>query len=286
MAIIRGLRPADRFAQISNAALSDTRLSYRARGVLAYLLSRPIGWRTSAENLANTGAEGRDAIRTALNELETHGYLIREKQQGPDGRWSTDVYVYDDPQEQPAITDDGFPGLGTDDGFPVVGKPAVGSPAVGFPGPIRKKETKKERGGKAVITPAQVTTLPVASPAPPKSEFRPKALTRPDRCPVHQDEDDAPPCRPCKDARVAWESGAEERAREEKHRAARAEADAIRERRRLELIDVLHCRMCDDDGRVNGRGICYHLPEADEITTRGAEAAREALKARRVPVPA
>lgn len=95
--IIRAERPSDRFAQISNDTLADKRLSYRARGVLAYLLSRPVGWTTSREAIARQGTEGRDAIGTALRELEAVGYVRRVRTQDAGGRWSTATYVFDSP---------------------------------------------------------------------------------------------------------------------------------------------------------------------------------------------
>lgn len=99
--IVRGERPADRFAQISNAALADERLSFRARGLLAHLLSLPIGWTTDSVALAKGTKEGRDAIRTALNELVDHGYLVRVRSQDAQGQWRTDVHVTDIPSPTP-----------------------------------------------------------------------------------------------------------------------------------------------------------------------------------------
>lgn len=96
--IVRAPRPADRFAQISNAALGDERLSFRARGILAFLLSRPVGWRTDATTLARGAREGRDAIRTALAELEVTGYLHRVRERGDGGRWVHTSYVTDAPE--------------------------------------------------------------------------------------------------------------------------------------------------------------------------------------------
>lgn len=100
--IIRGSRPADQFAQISNQALEDARLSYRARGLLAYMLSRPEGWTTDATRLAaGKSTEGRGAILTALKELENHGYLVRRRTQDRRGRFSTDTYVTEFPENDP-----------------------------------------------------------------------------------------------------------------------------------------------------------------------------------------
>lgn len=96
--IIRAPRPAASFTILENAILRDYRLSYRARGILAYLLSMPDNWRTSSDHLARMGAEGRDAIRSALQELEQRGYLRRRKLQNESGQWVTETYVFDSPQ--------------------------------------------------------------------------------------------------------------------------------------------------------------------------------------------
>lgn len=97
--IRRGPRRADHFTIISNAALTDSRLSFRARGVLMWLLSKPADWRTRSESIAaQSPREGREAIRTAMRELEEFGYLVREKIQDPaTGRWSTIQTVYEEP---------------------------------------------------------------------------------------------------------------------------------------------------------------------------------------------
>ncbi len=66
-------RPA-RYVAVANSTIRDTRLSFRARGVLAYLLSQPDDWNVSADRIAAAGTEGREAVRTALRELRAAGY--------------------------------------------------------------------------------------------------------------------------------------------------------------------------------------------------------------------
>lgn len=66
------------YTQLPNAWLRDGRLSYRARGVLAEIMTNRDGWDISEEKLVQNGPEGRKAIRAAIKELVEHGYLRRE----------------------------------------------------------------------------------------------------------------------------------------------------------------------------------------------------------------
>ena len=98
--IVRAKRPDRGFTILDNAVLRDERLSYRAAGILANILSRPDNWKADYRSLARgEGREGEAAVRTALKELERHGYLIRHRRRDERGRWSWEQYVYDTPRE-------------------------------------------------------------------------------------------------------------------------------------------------------------------------------------------
>lgn len=148
MAIQRAPRPAQGFTVLRNQVIRDSRLSYRARGVLVTILSQPDHWKTDARTLERGGAEGRDAIRAALRELEATGYLVRQRVQDDRGRWSTASIVYDDPQAAPEPVQETLEAVGMDakaDGLPTPGIPAVGSPTVGPDGAKRSTNVEVPR---------------------------------------------------------------------------------------------------------------------------------------------
>lgn len=96
--IVRSPRPEDHFSTFSNEIIRDTRLSYKARGILLDLLSRPDNWRVSAKMLAANGVDGRDAIMSGLKELRDLGYIVTQRSQDDKGLWSTESVVYDTPR--------------------------------------------------------------------------------------------------------------------------------------------------------------------------------------------
>jgi hypothetical protein len=101
MPLIRGHHSFDdQFAQIPNAWLRDSRLSLKAIGLLAQIMTHVPGWNMSINSLANRNNVGRDQIRTAIQELEEFGYLTRE-QSREDGKFSETIWRTSDPTEIP-----------------------------------------------------------------------------------------------------------------------------------------------------------------------------------------
>ncbi|WP_053634502.1 MULTISPECIES: hypothetical protein [unclassified Streptomyces] len=98
--IRRGPMAADvigrNFMTVFNAAVRDRRLSRRARGLLVEILSHRDGFGISEASLLANGPEGRDAIRTALRELEQYGYLHRRQERDEKGRMGESVFEVTD----------------------------------------------------------------------------------------------------------------------------------------------------------------------------------------------
>jgi hypothetical protein len=65
---------------------SDPRLSWEARGVMAYLLSKSDDWRIIVADLINQADAGRDKVYQILGELATAGYLTRTQGRDERGR--------------------------------------------------------------------------------------------------------------------------------------------------------------------------------------------------------
>lgn len=68
-------RASDRFTMILNEALRDSRLSWRAKGILAGCLTHVSDFRFNKAWILSHGTEGRDAVTAALAELRDLGYL-------------------------------------------------------------------------------------------------------------------------------------------------------------------------------------------------------------------
>lgn len=86
------------YTVMSNFHLRDRNLSLRSIALLSIMLSLPEDWDYSLRGLARICKDGRDAIGTALKELEKYGYLKREQKRDSHGRLSDIEYtVYEYP---------------------------------------------------------------------------------------------------------------------------------------------------------------------------------------------
>lgn len=134
--IIRAPRDKEHpYFSLRRKTAQDTRLSFEARGALVYLLSRPGNWDINLADLQREGGCGRDRALRILKELETQGYLIREKQTfGEKHRFNPVVLVV---QEIPS----------TENPSTVPGSPSPENPITDDPitdGPITENTTHTE----------------------------------------------------------------------------------------------------------------------------------------------
>lgn len=73
------------FTIVSNEFLKDARLSWKAKGIIAYVAMLPDDWVLNMRDLTNRATDGRDSLYSGIKELETCGYCAKTMQRNPDG---------------------------------------------------------------------------------------------------------------------------------------------------------------------------------------------------------
>lgn len=142
--IIRTFKKRHNFVIIDKTALEDARLSYKARGILGFLLCKPDGWITNTQNLVNNSdKDGKESVASGLKELEVCGYLRRKRVRDSKGCFRWEINVFETPEDRSRWEREAFASI---DGFPGDGKPGDGKTGDGKPGYILNKEvvTTKE----------------------------------------------------------------------------------------------------------------------------------------------
>jgi hypothetical protein len=125
----------------------DTNLTWNARGILAYLFSKPDSWNPTLEDLIKqtSGSRNplrRDGVRNALAELEEKGYIVRRQERrsgGTLGDWACDIYESPRP-----VTPN--PSPVTPQTTPVTPEPATAQPATANTTLDNTDRTKDYRG--------------------------------------------------------------------------------------------------------------------------------------------
>ena len=105
MAILRK-NNRESFTVVCNEAIRDEELSLKALGLLVHLLSLPDNWEFSEDGLIKIfKKDGQASIRSGLKELESRGYLKRERNRDEKGRLiSVEWTVYEKPRlENPSL---------------------------------------------------------------------------------------------------------------------------------------------------------------------------------------
>jgi hypothetical protein len=94
--IIRQKRKAN-YTVIPNEMLNNTELSFKAKAILCYLLSKPDKWSVYLSQLAKASTDGYESVVSGMNELIAKRYVFRQPNSGVNpGGW--EYFVYDEPQ--------------------------------------------------------------------------------------------------------------------------------------------------------------------------------------------
>lgn len=82
------------YVMIDRRPVDNPALSFKAKGILTYLLSRPDGWEVSVADLIKHGKEGEGAVRSGLKELKLAGHMkyTKSRNQGRITGWLIEVF--------------------------------------------------------------------------------------------------------------------------------------------------------------------------------------------------
>ena len=141
------------YTVMSNYHLRDKSLSLKAKGLLSQILSLPEDWDYTLSGLCYINRESKDAIRSAVNELERAGYIERHQTTDEGGKFSSNEYII---HEQPVSLP------------PSLDKPSSENPTTGKPTSENPTQLNKDRVTKdQAITDRSIThSFPSLSPPP------------------------------------------------------------------------------------------------------------------------
>ena len=100
MAIIKHDTHLRCYTVMNNTCLQDPNMSMKAKGLYAYLMSLPEDWVLHQTELKRHFKDGRDSIRTAVNELIENGYVTKVDTRNELGQIVDCTYtVYEEPRK-------------------------------------------------------------------------------------------------------------------------------------------------------------------------------------------
>ena len=155
LAVFRVEKSSD-YTVMSNHHLRNHALSLKAKGLLSQMLSLPEEWDYTLAGLAEINKESKDAIRSAVEELEQAGYIQRRQTQDKTGKFSGNEYVIREMPVPPDTEQDCPPDVDNDGeqrepdtaspllDFPTTEKPSTEKPLTENPTELNKDISSKD----------------------------------------------------------------------------------------------------------------------------------------------
>lgn len=85
------------YTVMSNYHLKDKKLSFKAKGLLSYMLSLPNEWDYSLVGLCKASKDSKTSIQSALKELKENRYLQTTRERTENGRFIWIYNIYEQP---------------------------------------------------------------------------------------------------------------------------------------------------------------------------------------------
>ena len=92
MGIIRIDKTAGNYFIASKYYVEDEKISWKAKGIMSYLFSKPDDWQIYQTQLEKVSIDGKASVRSTINELIDNGYMTRQSRRKSNGDF--DGYDY------------------------------------------------------------------------------------------------------------------------------------------------------------------------------------------------
>jgi hypothetical protein len=93
------------YVMVNKGYLEDKEISFKAKGLLTYLLSRPDDWKVYISHLKKISTDGRDSVGNAIKELMKKGYITRSETPKSKGKYTGYKYtVFESPKNRNGLT--------------------------------------------------------------------------------------------------------------------------------------------------------------------------------------
>lgn len=96
---IKRAKRTENFTVVRNEYLHDVNLSWKAKGLITYIMSLPPDWQLNLTDLKKRSKDGRDATAAGLRELIDNGYCQRSKMRSDGGTFLRCEYEVSDIKE-------------------------------------------------------------------------------------------------------------------------------------------------------------------------------------------
>jgi hypothetical protein len=100
------------FAQVHKYLINDKSISFKAKGIMLYLLSKPDDWQVYETDIRNHATDGQTSVSSGIEELMEAKYLERSRIRNEKGHFKGYEYkVYEVPYDS-KLTESGFSQIG------------------------------------------------------------------------------------------------------------------------------------------------------------------------------
>lgn len=88
------------YVLVNKCFIYDKKISFKAKGILMYCLSRPDNWQFYEEEISNNSVEGISSVKSGLKELRDKGYIVRKRKRDTSGKFKGyEYFIYEIPKK-------------------------------------------------------------------------------------------------------------------------------------------------------------------------------------------